>query len=207
LTSGAGVFLLTRALLDVRLSSLAGEAGVPFDALRGALVMKWLGMSPPFDGPVSLWVGAAHPDFARLDTPAARLADLEQALLDVLVDQRTIDVLPADETLSLDGDPFPADAALSDPTSLACRRIAWMVMRSWSRWLPGFGGASMSYLVQNCLRREGRVGVSDGMIEVELAPAPLDVVLQMAGYFRSIELVPWLAGRTVTFTVRGKPSD
>jgi hypothetical protein len=29
----------------------------------------------------------------------------------------------------------------------------------------------------------------------------------MAGYFRPIEAVPWLAGRTVAFTVRTDASD
>src|SRR5207244_6556867 len=63
LTSGAGLFLLTRALLDVRLGALARDAQVPFDALRGALAGHWLALEPPFDAPVSLWVGATLPDF------------------------------------------------------------------------------------------------------------------------------------------------
>lgn len=84
-------------------------------------------------------------------------------------------------------------------------RIAWMIMRAWSRWLPGISGAKPSFLLRNCLQRLGRVRVSNEEIAVQLDSAPLDVVLEMAGYFRPIEFVPWLNRRTITFSVRRNP--
>jgi len=200
LTAGGGLFLMTRALLDTRLSALAREAGVPFDALRGALAVEWLGLDPPFDGPASLWVGATNPDFAMLEAPESRLADLERALGDVLADQRSPDAPPAEE-IPEDADMW-AGRALSRPATTRLKRIAWMVMRAWSRWLPGFASASMQFLAGNCLQRSGHLRSSPGTIAVELDTAPLDVVLEMAGYFGPIAVVPWLDGRTVTFTVR-----
>jgi hypothetical protein len=201
-TAGGGLFLLTRALLDVRLSALAREAAVPFDGLRGALAVEWLGLRPPFDGPASLWVGATNPDFAMLDAPGTRFADLEQALVELLVDQRCLDAPPSEELLPNENSSAWAGLVLTAEAAGRLERIAWMVMRAWSRWLPGIAGASMEFLVGNCLQRSGRVRISPGAIAVELDPAPLDVVLEMAGYFGPITAIPWLDGRTVTFTVR-----
>jgi hypothetical protein len=41
-------------------------------------------------------------------------------------------------------------------------------------------------------------------VTVTLEPAPLDIVLEMAGYLRPIEMLPWLAGRSVVFVVAGR---
>lgn len=206
LTPGAGLFLLARGILDVKLSALALDAGVPLAPLLGALAMKWLGLAPPFDGPTALWVGAESPDLDALEAPDARLADLQQALLELLIDQRTFDLESANDMFVADAAHSSLELGCSAATDLAIARIGSMVMRAWSRWLPGFSGASTPFLVQNSLQRLGRVRVSNHLVDVQLDPAPLDVVLEMAGYFRSIELVPWLDGRTITFAVRRSPS-
>ena len=65
----------------------------------------------------------------------------------------------------------------------------------------GVATASPAFLVRTCLRRRGRVYTSGRDVVVELAPAALDVVLEMAGYLRAVESVPWLEGRSVTFRV------
>jgi hypothetical protein len=189
----------------VRLHLLAAEAQVPFDALRGALAVQWLDLGPPFDGPASLWVGASNPDFAALEAPPARLSELAQSLLDLLSSQQAVDVLPPEDVLASGHTPAFAAVAISEETRSVLSRIAWMTMCGWSRWLPGLSGASVPFLSARALRRAARVRVADGLIEVELDPAPLDVVIEMAGYFRPIEVIPWLDGRTVTFAVRRRP--
>jgi hypothetical protein len=204
-TVGGGLFLLTRALLDVRLHLLAHEAQVPFDVLRGALAVQWLDLGPPFDGPTSLWVGASTPDFAVLETPSVRLDELERSLLDLLVGQRALDKPTSDGPVPNDSARHWAAVGLSEHTRAILGRIAWMVTRAWSRWIPGIGNASVPFVFANCLRRAARVRVSADLIEVALDPAPLDVVVEMAGYFRPIEAVPWLDGRTMTFAVRRPP--
>jgi hypothetical protein len=184
----AGLYLLTRAVLDVRLEALAARCGVPFIPLRAALAMRWLRLAPPFDTATALWTGGVEPDPAAFEQSGASLADLQQALLDLLIDQRALDERPA----SLDG-LTPLDA------------IAWLVLRAWSRWLPGVSGSSEAFLVQNCLRRRGLMTVTETLVALQIEPAPLDVVLEMAGYFRPIDAVPWLAGRRVTFAVARLP--
>jgi hypothetical protein len=53
------------------------------------------------------------------------------------------------------------------------------------------------------------VHVSATAVAVRLDPAPLDVVLDMAGYFRSIDSVGWLGERRMTFAIAdadGRPA-
>lgn len=76
------------------------------------------------------------------------------------------------------------------------------VLRAWARWLPRMSTASIDYLVSNFIRREGALDISDEVISVELEPAPLDIVTEMAGYFEDIENIHWLGGRTMRFRVR-----
>jgi hypothetical protein len=68
--------------------------------------------------------------------------------------------------------------------------------------LPGFCGASPGFLRERALARTAEARVFPHEVSLVLDSAPLDVVLEMAGYFRPIELVGWLGGRTVGFTLR-----
>lgn len=74
------------------------------------------------------------------------------------------------------------------------------VLRAWSRWLPGISGASMPFLVRTCLARAGCVRLDAGLVEVTLDPAPLDAVLELAGYLKPMESAAWL-GRRVRFSI------
>jgi hypothetical protein len=199
-TLAGGLFLLTRALLDVKLDALADDFGMPFAALKCALAAWWLDLRPPFDAAASLWVGAEHPDLTALR--ARSLADLQAALFARLHDQRAIDALPDAAVFDGDGGRPLADLPLSPEVLAAVGRIGWMLLRAWSRWLPGIGASGRPFLFANCLQRAGWVRTTAAEIALTLDPAPLDVVLEMAGYLRPIERVSWLDRRAVTFTVR-----
>jgi hypothetical protein len=201
LSAGAPLFLLTRALLDVRLHSLARATGVPFEALRAVLAHQWLGLVPPFDGPTAVWIGEEQPSLPALDAVSSQLGDLAESLLSLLRDLGALDELPPDESLAPDAERLCHDLGCPEAVAMVCARIAWMVMRAWSRWLPGVGTASPAFLVRNCLERQGRVAVGERDIAVHLEPAPFDVVLEMAGYYSAIEAVPWLGGRRVSFAI------
>jgi hypothetical protein len=201
-TAAGGLFLLTRALIDVRLHALVREAGVPFDGLKAALAAWWLDLSAPFDAGAALWMGAtSSSEPLTLDASADGLRSLEAALLDVLQDQRAFDALPPDETIDPEPGAFVAPG-MPGEIRQAIARIGWMLLRAWSRWLPGVGQSQRPFLVRNCLRRGARLRVTTTAIAVELDPAPLDIVLEMAGYLRPIERVSWLDDRTITFSVR-----
>ena len=202
-TAGGGLFLLTRALLDVKLEGLASAACVPFETLLGAVAIKLLGLEPPFDGPTALWVGRGTPDLAVLDAHYDQLMVLQEALLRLLIDQRTIG--HADQVV-MDGQPGLARlVGCTKATDLAIETVASLVVRAWTRWLPGLSASSAAFIVRNCLQRRGLVRASERAIEVQLDPAPLDVVVEMAGYFRPIDLVPWLNRRTIIFATLRKP--
>jgi hypothetical protein len=86
-----------------------------------------------------------------------------------------------------------ADLTL-DLTALALLRI-------WAAWLGGMAGASAPYLLEQFIRRPGTISVRADAISVELAPRPLDVVLQLAGYLADIEQTAWLQRRRVSFRI------
>jgi hypothetical protein len=251
-TSGAGLYLLTRAVTDVNLVALAERAGVPRVALLGALACKLLGLRPPFDPPVAAWVGAEDPRLAALEVEALWL--LEGLLLERLVGQRHLERgVPAvhefawreqpfvalvdargtcwplaqtgeddararllaewgEDTASAGGTAFPSRSPLEDLRQLAplddvppavevaVTSVASGVFRAWSRWLPGVSGSSMPFLVRNCLARGGCVRLDGGFALVSLDPAPLDAVLELAGYLKPMESARWL-GRHVRFSI------
>jgi hypothetical protein len=75
------------------------------------------------------------------------------------------------------------------------------LLRVWARWLPRFADASIPYLVTNCIRRPGQIALAPDTFRVTLAPRPLDVVIEMAGYTAEMERVSWL-GRQVQFRIQ-----
>lgn len=82
--------------------------------------------------------------------------------------------------------------------------VAVLLLRVWARWLRQFKGSGVPYLLDNFVRRGGRVrGAGDGGLWVELGRGPLDVVVEMAGYVNELDGVPWLEGRRVRFGWRG----
>jgi hypothetical protein len=177
-TAAAGLFLLTRPVLDLRLAALAHECGLPLPSVLALIAQALFGLTLPLDAASAAWVGDAEP---------RRLEEHEGAKLKQL--QRIIELTVADQGV--------LGAGSQDPD---IHPIAAHVVRAWARWLPGVHGSSVGYLVRNCLTRTGTVRVTRVSLDVRLDPAPLDVVLEMAGCFRPIDAVGWLDGRRMTFT-------
>ncbi|WP_028066663.1 hypothetical protein [Solirubrobacter soli] len=82
--------------------------------------------------------------------------------------------------------------APGDDDELALGLAARAALRHLARRLPGFDRSSMGYLVERVLPPGGAVTVTDVAIRVELNPAPLGVVLVMAGLDTLAYRVPWL---------------
>jgi hypothetical protein len=196
-TAGAGLYLMIRAVLDAGLPGLAQRLQVPLAPLLAGVAHGWLGIDLTTDGPAIAWTGAEAPgdaDIARLTGLEPNLHELEAALRERLEAQRG-------SLSSGDEERAPAvDDALADVHE-SCARIGTLIMQAWSRWLRGLESSSTSFLVDRCLRRAGRVRQTETDITVVLEPAAFDVVIAMAGYFKPIEMVPWLGGRSVVLDV------
>lgn len=76
---------------------------------------------------------------------------------------------------------------------------ATALLRGWCRWLRNFGDSSVPYLLSQFIHRSGAVTARPDGLLVELAPLPLDVMLEISGYTAAIERVPWLDGGSVRF--------
>lgn len=80
--------------------------------------------------------------------------------------------------------------------------LAIAVLRAWARWLPRFTQASVPYLLENFIRRDGTLYLDTSSLVVEMEPAPLDVVIEMAGYTTELGKLDWLGGRNLKFRIR-----
>jgi hypothetical protein len=201
-TQAGGLFLLLRALIDTRLPALARQSDVPLPPLLGALAIKLFDLRAPFDVATSLWVGEETPALQTLETSSAEIRALELALLDLLVARRVLDEVDAGVKIEADARLLTATLPCSRQTDAAIAHIASLLTHAWSHWLRGIAHSSVSFLLDNCLRRAARVQMTAKRIAVELDPSPLDIVLQMAGYFAPVDEVPWLSDRSVALTVR-----
>ena len=76
------------------------------------------------------------------------------------------------------------------------------LLRLWARWLRGFGELSAPYLLEQFIRRPGRLLITAGRVTVELEPRPLDIVLHLSGYLAPLQ-ASWLGERTLHFEIRG----
>ena len=180
----AGVALLTRVLLETRVAQLAAAVGaVPAGALLLSLAAEWTGESD-FDDGLLFWSGfdgsasEARDAIARL-APAA-VAALHEAVRQTMRDRAA----------------FAPSLAPDPDASLAAELV-----RLWAHWLPGIARSTVPWLVQQFVHRRGAFRVEPGAVIADLAPAPLDVVLEMAGYLRPIACVPWLRDRRLGFTI------
>ena len=88
-------------------------------------------------------------------------------------------------------------------TDLSMALAACSLLRLWARWLRNFSESGVPYLVGQFLSRSGRVYAGREALTVELERAPLDIVLETAGYLAVLERVPWLGGRRLGFRLRG----
>jgi hypothetical protein len=90
-----------------------------------------------------------------------------------------------------------------DELDLVLTITAGCVVRAWARWLRGLAGSTPAYLLKNALDRRASVHQNDRFLEVTLASAPLDSVIELSGYFAPIPRVSWLGGREIRF-LRGR---
>lgn len=202
-TCAAGIFLLARAVQDLRLIPLAERCGIAPGPLLGVLADLWLGAPMNGDAAIALWTGGDDRDPQVLD--AAALQRLNDGLADRLADRG---VLPADsvhEAIAAEATVLERLPDRRAPAEAQLARCACLLVRAWACWLPGMSAARTPFLLERCVRRLGTVRVQDHQLFVELAPAPLDVVLQMAGYYAPLERVPWLGDRAISFSVGGAP--
>lgn len=186
----AGVALLTRVLLEARVASLAAALGaVPVSAVLLALAAEWTG-DRDFDDGILFWSGfdgtseQARAQIAQLDpAPCAALRDAVKRLM-------------RDRAVFA-----PSLAPDDDPSIPAMTAIATDLVRLWAHWLPRVGQSSVPWLLQQLVLRAGELRIDPATVVVALAPAPLDVVLEMAGYLRPIGAVPWLGDRRIVFEI------
>jgi hypothetical protein len=151
-----------------------------------------------FDSGAALWAGvekgeawAIFRELESLDTDR-----FDRVLRQQLSAQRLID-LDLDTVVQCESTAFPCSKAVA---GLLDRTAAW-TLRAWARWLPGLGGSSPSYLLQQLIRRPGSIRVAPSCLHVHLEPAGLDEILRMAGYLSESPAVSWLGNRTIRFTV------
>ncbi|QFZ18665.1 hypothetical protein [Saccharothrix syringae] len=193
----AGVLLLLRAAADLRLPAVLHRAECG-DALPGTLLAVAIRLTGavPEDPAALLFAGLTGPPGGSppaLDVwrrAGARQCAAVRAELERVV---------AAHGVALDDVPA-FDGALGHPLAdETLDLVAFAVLRVWSRWLGRFATAGAEYLAAHFLRRWGAVEVTADEVVVELAEAPLDVVLELAGYLTPVNAVPWLGGRTATF--------
>ncbi len=183
--------LLVRVLLGQGL--LAGTA--PLCVVRvpvGDGSMAFAG-----DEAAQLW-----PFAIRLDTPtipAEHIANWQATWLELSGSRHEFPVIEAPATL------VRSVGSLIDPSAADATRqagfvaAAQVVLRAWARWLPGMDRSSPAYLLEQFIRRPGRVRRTGDRLVVELEPRPLDVVLQLNGHLEPLHPVPGVPGRTVEF--------
>jgi hypothetical protein len=82
--------------------------------------------------------------------------------------------------------------------------MSFGLLRLWARWLRQFSESSIPYLLEQFIRRPGRLTPGAAGVWVELEPRPLDIVVELAGYMAPLEGLPWLGGRTVYFRTTGR---
>jgi hypothetical protein len=247
-TDHGAIFLLTRALIDLRIASLVRSVGVLSPAaFMAGLAAKIAGK---LDDVARQWAGyegeQPWPDLADFPIASFREALFRQVIaqrhlvpekchaeevrwrgvpaavasgangiswpLAVLGDTRQL----LDLWQRLTEEPVECEAAahpffdaigrLAHPIETCSPELDLMltvtaacVLRAWGYWLRGIGDSTPAYLLKNTLDRKALVRWEERGIEVTLAAAPLDSVVELSGYFASISAVPWLANRTMHF--------
>ncbi len=199
----AGLFLLVRGVQDIRLSAVLSECR--FESMEPLLtgLAIVLGGTPALhngvlDAGAALWAGI-EPEDALSQLARLEVLDrdrFETILIDLLADQRVLD--PAnDSSCFAENHLLPCSAE----TAALLNRTAARLLRGWSQWLPGLGGANGPYLLNNFIRRRGEIALGPRHLEVYLEPGPLDAILKMAGCFEDSPAAAWLGNRSVRFRV------
>lgn len=206
-SESAGIFLLARAVTDMRLPALARQTKVALAPLLAALAAKWSGAALPADHAMALWSGAERADPADLDAAGSALEALNDALVELLLDRHVLSAAMARDVIANDAASLNHELPCARQTDHCLAATACILLRGWAHWMPGVADSSPLFLLERTVRRAGSVCLSDQRILVEFDPAPLDIVLQMAGYLAPIDNVAWLSGRSVFFTLRDRVSE
>ncbi|HJS23132.1 MAG TPA: hypothetical protein VJ751_02095 [Pyrinomonadaceae bacterium] len=196
-TECAGLFLLTRAVQDLRLVTVLKDCG--FESIHPLLVglsmyifnqSAWANES--LDAGAALWSGiepvAANECLKQLES-----LDRDQfvaALSEIVAGQCVVDV-------SRD----PVSDAIGQPIGVLEELCRWL-LTGWARWLPGLSHSSTNYLLSNFIRRPGTLKVGQRSIVVQLERRPLDEILKLAGYLDETPPVSWLDHRTIKYRLK-----
>ena len=173
----AGLFLLTRVVVETRLVQLAEAYGAPVPDVLLGLAGEWECDSE--DPGVLLWSGGLQAAGGRR-AEARRSTVLRAEIVRLMRDRAA----------------FAPSLAPDENGTLGEH-----LMRLWAHWLPGLGHSSVPWLLRQFILRGGVLQIDDARIAVALRPAPLDVVLELAHYLDPIAGVPWLGDRRITFTI------
>jgi hypothetical protein len=93
---------------------------------------------------------------------------------------------------------FEGEPMIGSPAWDRCfDAVSGRLMVHWARWLHGFSGSSIGYLLRQFIRRPGVVCDGNETIRVALQPRPLDMVLRIAGYFEPLARVEWAGERRI----------
>jgi hypothetical protein len=189
--SCAGLFLLSRAVLEARLTQLADALGLSVPAVLLALAAEWAGNAPDaLDAGALFWAGF-DPQAGR---PSIQIAALERPARERLCE--------AIERVLQDRSAFaPSLAPRREPGAPPLAAIALHLFRLWAHWLPGVAHSTPQWLLDRLIRRRGSIRAESRVVAVSLRPAPLDVVLEMAGYLKPIASASWLGDRRITFAI------
>jgi hypothetical protein len=202
-TNCVGLFLLVRALQDLRLRTVLKESEFhSFPSLLTGLAIRLGGpaawQNSLFDQGAAIWAGIDAED-ALIHLSLLETMDrdyFETVLHDQLVAQGL--VLASDSsTLNENNESLPSSAGLLAMLD----RTGARVLQAWARWLPGLGQSSAAYLLRNFIVRPGAIAVTETFIDVQLPHGSLDSILQMAGYLSDTPAVPWLGDRRVRFRI------
>ena len=192
-TAAAGLFLLVPSMLRLRLAHTLATVPAAGDDANKVNTLVYL-LAAAIAGPEARHAGLLQ------DPGLAALAGLPAAPTPSALRPLTSDLWPlasglrppaADLAHLWLGDDLALDPAVATAISL----IAVAVVREFASHLPGFADSSIPYLARNFLSASGTIRQTTNRIEVTLAPAPLAIVLHMAGMDGETGPVPWLGGR------------
>jgi len=219
-TECAGLSLLVRAMLDARLHVMADEDAFPVKSEWPGVVMLFVLVAQRIAGDDTFVGGrlerglcllagidpAPTSDDLRAVWRVAETADysnFQKALMRIAEGQRLIDA--EDDTGRVIGDCQSLEQGKTGNPNLdqTVAMVTSLLLRMWARWLRGFSASSISFLVENFIRRSGRLYAEKDTLLIELKQGPLDLVMEMAGYFADIERVPWLPGKRIKFLRKG----
>jgi len=196
-----GVFLLVRVIQDLRLIGKVRECGgEPIQPLLAALAVvvfrdkAWT--NEVLEPGVAIWSGFDPTGEASLlaSLESLNLDQLTTAIIETVLAQRLID--PPEALESTNGSSV---GAFSEQTVVSLSHIVTLLLKAWAHWVPGLRNSSTNYLLDNFIRRSGKIIVNEQRITVELDRKPLDEILKLSGYLDDTPPVAWLQNRTVRY--------